>query len=154
MTSATLEPLALWLTNRIAIGLTKSSAFSASARRALMPGPSGVDPIKSTSMSQALCESDLSSNHTVGHLRRCGRVVACSGTRAPMTVPACRPADDGRAMCRPPAWARIESHDKTSADGAVLLSLLHISLSNMLCVRRRPESRRPLLSSGVTSQLM
>ena len=103
-----------------------------------------VDQIGAIGMSQALCESDLSSNHTVGQLRRCGRVVAYSGTRDPMTVPACRPVDEGRAMCRSPSWVRIESYDKTSADGVVLLSLVRISLSNTLYVRRRPEPWRPL----------
>ena len=61
------------------------------------------------------------------------------------SVAACRPADEGRAMCRPPA--RVESDDKTSAEGGVLRSFLRISLSSTLCVRRRPESRRPLPKS-------
>ena len=43
-----------------------TTALSASARAALMPGPPGVDPIGSICMNQALCESDLSSHHTVG----------------------------------------------------------------------------------------
>ena len=50
-------------------------------------------------------------------------------------------------MCRPPLRVRIESDDKTSAERNVLLLLLRISLSNTLCVRRRPESRRPLPKS-------
>ena len=145
MIMATLERLALWLTNRIEV--PKSSALSASARAALMPGPSGVDPIGSICMNQALCESDISSHHTLGQLRRCGRVVACFGKRSPMTVPASHPTVKGRSMFVPPSWAQIESYEKTSADGGVLLSLLRISLSNMLCVRRRPEPRRPLWDS-------
>ena len=84
----------------------KSSAFSASARTALMPGPSGVDPIGSICMNQALCESDISSHHTVGQLRRCGRVVACFGKRSPMTVPASHPTVKGRSMFVPRLYRR------------------------------------------------
>ena len=47
-------------------------------------------------------------------------------------------------MCRPPSWTRIESDDKTFADRGVLLSLLRISVTNTLCVKRRPESQWPL----------
>ena len=103
-----------------------------------------VDEIGATCMYLALCESVPCTDITAEQLRALVSPVTCITTRVCAPRRCTASTGEGRSMLWPPSRARIESYEKTSAEGGVLLSFLRTSLSKHLCVRRRPEARRPL----------
>ena len=106
-----------------------------------------VDEIGATCMYLAPCESVPCTDITAEQLQALVSTVTCIATcvRAPRRCTAS--TGEGRSMLWPPSRARIESYEKTFAEGGVLLSFLRTYLSKSLCVRRRPEARRPLPKS-------
>ena len=103
-----------------------------------------VDEIGATCTYLALCESVLCTDSTAEQFRALVSPVTCIATRVCAPRRCTASTGEGRSMLWPPSRARIESYEKTFAEGGLLPSFLRTSLSNTLCVRRRPEARRPL----------